>query len=217
MDRRDWIKQVTAGSFTALATPLIATNDANAETVKASGPSEVIRTENAKEGAKDWQLTRVRLDKNLGFRTPWIEGYCSKQSVSAGESIEIKVSTDPPQPFQIEIFRTGYYGGRGARLMKTLGPFQGIKQPTPTPGPKNLRECRWESTTTIQIPEDWVSGVYLGRLSLIEEDPAAGYWQSYVVFIVRDNRPADILVQCSDNTWQAYNQGPSNDAVYTHP
>ena len=102
MDRRDWIKQVTAGSFTALATPLIATNDANAETVKASGPSEVIRTENAKEGAKDWQLTRVRLDKNLGFRTPWIEGYCSKQSVSAGESIEIKVSTDPPQPFQID-------------------------------------------------------------------------------------------------------------------
>ena len=217
MDRRDWIKQVTAGSFTALATPLIATNDANAETVKASGPSEVIRTENAKEGAKDWQLTRVRLDKNLGFRTPWIEGYCSKQSVSAGESIEIKVSTDPPQPFQIEIFRTGYYGGRGARLMKTLGPFQGIKQPTPTPGPKNLRECRWESTTTIQIPEDWISGVYLGRLSLIEEDPAAGYWQSYVVFIVRDDRPADILVQCSDNTWQAYNQWPSNDSVYTHP
>ena len=26
------------------------------------------------------------------------------------------------------------------------------------------------------------------------------YWQSYVVFIVRDDRPADILFQCSDNT-----------------
>ena len=34
------------------------------------------------------------------------------------------------------------------------------------------------------------------------------YWQSYVVFIVRDDRPADILFQCSDNTWQAYNRWP---------
>ena len=56
------------------------------------------------------------------------------------------VSTDPPQKFQIEIFRTGYYGGRGARLMTTLGPFEGKAQPTPPVGPKDLRECRWEAT-----------------------------------------------------------------------
>ena len=54
-------------------------------------------------------------------------------------------------------------------------------------------------------------------------DHAAGaatsvpYWQSYVVFIVRDDRPADILFQCSDNTWQAYNRWPSNYSLYTHP
>ena len=35
------------------------------------------------------------------------------------------VSTNPPRPFQIEIFRMGYYGGRGARLMTTLGPLRG--------------------------------------------------------------------------------------------
>ena len=37
------------------------------------------------------------------------------------------------------------------------------------------------------------------------------------MFIVRDDRPADILFQCSDNTWQAYNQWPSHYSVYTHP
>ena len=58
-------------------------------------------------------LTRVRPDKD-GFRSPWIEGYCSKQSVQAGETIDIMVSTDPPRRFSIEIFRMGYYGGRGA-------------------------------------------------------------------------------------------------------
>ncbi len=68
--------------------------------------------ENHKPGA-DWQLTRVRADGD-GFRSPWIEGYCSKQSVAAGESIDIMVSTDPPRPFTIEVFRMGYYGGRGA-------------------------------------------------------------------------------------------------------
>ncbi len=92
-----------------------------------SGPAAdplLIQRENAQPGALDWQLTRVRLDKVGGFRSPWIEGYCSKQSVQAGEALDIMVSTDPPARFTIEIFRTGYYGGRGARLMTTLGPFR---------------------------------------------------------------------------------------------
>jgi hypothetical protein len=177
----------------------------------------LIERENARQGARDWQLTRVRLDSIDGFRCPWIEGYCSKQSVKTGESIDIYVSTNPPGRFEIEIFRMGYYGGRGARLMTTLGPFQGKAQPTPAPGPKDLHECRWESTTRLTIPPDRTSGVYLGRLTLLPADEASAPWQSYVVFIVRDDRPADILFQCSDNTWQAYNRWPSHYSVYTHP
>lgn len=214
--RRDWIKGITATSLAAISgsTP---SEPALAQQASSSKPQNRIVEENAKPGSTDWQLTRVRLDKPGGFRTQWIEGYCSKQSVAAGETLQIMVSTDPPRPFQIEIFRTGYYGGCGARLMTTLGPFQGKKQPVPAAGEKNLHECRWEATTELKIPSDWVSGVYLGRLSLIEDDPANGYWQSYVVFIVHDDRPADILLQCSDNTWQAYNRWPDNYSVYTHP
>ena len=37
------------------------------------------------------------------------------------------------------------------------------------------------------------------------------------MFIVRDDRPADILLQCSDNTWQAYNRWPDKYSIYTHP
>jgi hypothetical protein len=69
----------------------------------------------------------------------------------------------------------------------------------------------------LTIPDDWVSGVYLGRLTTIPEAEDRPYWQSYVVFIVTDDRPADILFQCSDNTWQAYNTWPNNYSVYTHP
>ena len=177
--------------------------------------SNLVVDENRLPGATDWQLTRVRADGG-GYRSPWIEGYCSRQSVEAGENIDIMVSTEPPQPFQIEIFRMGYYGGRGARLMTTIGPLQGMAQPTPQPGEKNLHECGWETSTQLTIPAEWLSGVYLGRLTTLPGD-AEPYWQSYVVFIVRDSRPADILFQCSDNTWQAYNRWPDNFSIYTHP
>lgn len=175
-----------------------------------------IGSENRREGARDWQLTRVRVDRD-GFRSPWIEGYCSKQSVQAGEAIDIMVSTDPARPFRIEIFRMGYYGGRGARLMTEMGPFKGMPQPVPKPGEKNIHDCRWEPATRLTIQADWLSGVYLGRMTTIPESAAEPYWQSYVIFIVRDQRPADILFQCSDNTWQAYNRWPNNYSIYTHP
>jgi hypothetical protein len=176
--------------------------------------AESIVLENRRSGALDWQLTRVRADRD-GFRSAWIEGYCSKQSVKAGEAIDIMVSTNPPVRYEIEIFRMGYYGGRGARAMTRLGPFAGKVQVDPTPGEKNLHECRWQPATGLSIPSDWPSGVYLGRLTTLPE--SGPYWQSYIVFIVKDDRPADILFQCSDNTWQAYNRWPNNYSIYTHP
>jgi len=51
--------------------------------------------------------------------------------------------------------------------------------------------------------------VYLGKLTALREG-----LQSYVIFIVRDDRPADILFQCSDLTWQAYNRWPNQFALY---
>ena len=189
---------------------------AAANTLENAEPKNPVVLENEHPGATDWQLTRVRPDRG-GFRSTWIEGYCSRQSVKAGESIDIKVSTNPARQFEVEIFRMGYYGGRGARLMTKLGPFQGKVQAEPAIGEKNLHECEWEASVTLAIPENWLSGVYLGRLTTLPGSDELPYWQSYVVFIVTDDRPADILFQCSDNTWQAYNRWPNNYSVYTHP
>ncbi len=179
-----------------------------------------ITAENSKPGSNDWQLTRMRLDKNEGIRTSFIEGYCSRQSVKAGETLDIFVSTKPASRFKLEVFRTGYYGGRGARLMAEYGPFAGKEQIVPEIGERRLRECRWEKTTSITIPQDWISGVYLGRLTTLPASQDEPYWQSYVVFIVKDDRKADILLQCSDNTWQAYNRWPDTFSLYddgVHP
>ncbi|MBI5769164.1 MAG: twin-arginine translocation signal domain-containing protein [Verrucomicrobia bacterium] len=211
LTRRDLLK---AGLATGAAAMLPSSLTA------ASSASNPIVAENRREGARDWQLTRVRVDPvpntsgREAYRSSTIEGYCSRQSVAAGETIEFMVSTSSAARFQIEIFRNGYYGGRGARHMTTLGPFRGTKQPEPAAGDRRLVECSWASSASLKIPADWLSGVYLGRLTTLPERADQPYWQSYVVFIVRDERPADILFQCSDNTWQAYNRWPTTFSLY---
>src|SRR5688572_19818430 len=132
----------------ALATPLAALQRPPRE-------AALIRKENARAGSPNWQLTRVRLDKRNGFRAPDIEGYCSHQSIRAGETLRIMVSAQPACRFTLDIFRMGYYGGAGARLMTTVGPLQAKQQPVPEVGPERLRECRWEPATEIKIPADW--------------------------------------------------------------
>ncbi len=153
--------------------------------------------------------TKVRIDPKTRYRSPWIEGYASRTSVRPGEMISIHVSTNPPSPFILEIYRMGYYQGHGGRLVRKIGPIRGAVQPDPPIGPKRLRECVWEPSTTIKIPDDWTSGVYLGKLTAEREG-----LQSYVVFVVRDDRKADFLFQVSDTTWNAYNRWPSQFALY---
>lgn len=225
MDRRDFLKTSTAAA--------IASGVRTPSSAAAPAQPDLIKTENAKAGAS-FQLTRMRPDSATSYRTSLIEGYCSRQSIKAGEKLDIFVSTKPVAKFTIDIFRMGYYDGAGSRLMTTLGPFQGKEQLVPELGENRLRECQWEASTSLTIPADWPSGVYLGRLTTLPEvrspgfsrsgEPPKGgttneepYWQSYIIFIVKDDRPADILFQCSDNTWQAYNRWPVNESLYTDP
>jgi hypothetical protein len=211
LTRRGFIKGSAAAALATGSTP-VPLSAAAATTARRNA----IVDENAKEGTRDWQLTRVRLNTDRGFRSPDIEGYCSRQSVKAGETLDIFVSTKAKR-FTLEIFRTGYYGGRGARLMTKIGPLEGKEQPMAGIGSKNLRECQWTPSHALTIPGDWLSGVYLGRLTTVPDDGGQDYWQSYVVFIIKDDRPVDLLFQCSDNTWQAYNRWPDNYSLYTHP
>jgi len=175
----------------------------------APGAPDLIRTENKRPGTRDWMLTHTRVDPQTKYRCPWIEGYCSRTSVRSGERISFHVSTNPPSPFTLDIYRTGYYGGTGGRQVASLGSFKGVTQPDPPIGPSRVRECQWQPCTELTIPADWVSGVYVGKLTAEREG-----WQSYVIFIVRDDRRADFLFQCSDTTWQAYNRWPDQFALY---
>ncbi len=173
------------------------------------GTRDLIRAENEKPGTTDWQLQNVRIDSKSRYRSRAVEGYCSRTSLRAGEKLQIMVSTNPASSFTIDIYRLGYYGGSGGRHLQRLGPFSGKIQPDPVVGEERLRECRWEPAVEFAIPADWVSGVYVGKLTT-ERD----HLQSYVIFIVRDDRACDFLFQCAETTWSAYNRWPDQWALY---
>src|SRR5438477_2745015 len=204
LDRRTLLQGATAAGLVAALEPL-----AGALARPAPARPDLIRAENDKPGTTDWLLTNTRVDPKTKYRCPWIEGYCSHTSLRAGETLSIMVSTNPPSPFVLDLYRLGYYQGKGGRHLLRLGPFQGTVQPDPDVGEERLRECRWEPATRLIIPKDWPSGIYLGKLTAEKEG-----LQSYIIFIVRDDRKCDFLFQCSDTTWAAYNRWPSTWSLY---
>ena len=207
LSRRDLLKGVVALSTSATLSSCVG----GKQTHKSKGQvqSNLILRENERQGTPSWKLENTRIDPVTKYRCPWIEGYCSRTSVRADESISFHVSTNPPSPFTLDLYRMGYYGGAGGRHMLRLGSFAGKTQPDPPVGKNRLRECQWPPCAEIKIPRDWLSGVYLGKLTAEREG-----LQSYVIFIVRDDRKADFIFQCSDTTWQAYNRWPSQFALY---
>ncbi len=108
------------------------------------------------------------MDSQLGWhRRRGIEAYTSHTSVKAGDTLNVHVSTYPVNTYSVSIYRMGYTGGAGARLMQTFGPLQGTAEPRPQDGVRNLIECHWRVGFSLEIPKDWLSGVYMGKLSTL--------------------------------------------------
>lgn len=174
--------------------------------------TNLIAAENKKEGTTSWliNVTEERCDypDHQYCRRPEVEGYCSQSSYQTGDTLRIYVSTDTATSYDLSIYRMGYYQGKGGRLMQSIGPLQGTPQLFDKAGKNNLIECSWAVAHEMIVPEDWLSGVYLGKLTTQDN------MQAYVIFIVKDQRPSDILFQCSDMTWQAYNRWPYWHAMY---
>ena len=184
-----------------LALALFATSSLPAIPAQAAN---TIVTENQQPGSDAWQLGALVSDDANGQ----IKGYASATSVSQGQTITLYVTVNPAQTYTIDIFRLGWYQGLGGRLMRHVGPRTGTKQaaclPDQTTG---LIACNWSASYTLSVPTTWTSGVYVGLLT-----NAAGY-TNYLIFVVKDGRPAPLLYQQSVNTYQAYNNYPDDKAT----
>jgi hypothetical protein len=129
-----------------------------------------------------------------------IRGYADQASINHGGPITFMVSTAQPS-YDLEVYRMGWYGGAGSRLITTVHGLAGQNQPVPTPDPTTgLIDANWQPSYTLQTDASWTSGVYLAKLIAASGDVG------YIVFVVRaDEQQADIVYQLPVNTYSAYN------------
>jgi len=170
----------------------------------------VIVAENAQPGSTGWIAGSLIADDVTGQ----IKGYAGATSVRQGGTITLFVTVHPAQTYSMDVYRLGWYAGRGGRQRLHLALDGAPQPPCPSDPVTGLIACDWAPSYQLTIPDDWTSGVYLALLT-----NAAGY-QNYVMFVVRDDRPAPFLYQQSIATDEAYNNYPADGqtgkSLYQH-
>jgi len=172
-------------------------------------PAPVV-LENQKPGTPGW--ARFGLAP-----TGAIEGYTAP-SAAPGEMLTFHVSAEPEADYRILVYRAGFYGGIGARLVACLPACdtsaRAQPQGVPPASPEGLVHAGWPVSQRLEVPADWVSGYYFAHFVLTtgpHDGQATTTW--FLVREARGGRRAPILVQASPTTWQAYN-GWGGGSVY---
>lgn len=150
-----------------------------------------------------------------------IQGFSTDISVNIGGTIGFKINTSA-RSYTIQIFRTGYYQGLGARKIADVTPSATLPQTQPAcywDPTVELTDCgNWAQSASWTVPPSAVSGVYIALLHRNDNGD-----ESQITFVVRnDSSHSDVLYQTSDPTWQAYNtyggsdfyQGAANGRAY---
>lgn len=148
-----------------------------------------------------------------------IEGYATDFSVNAGETVNFKINVNGQAsatlPYKVEIYRLGHYGGAGAREVAEFVNADGTVQANPLyDESRGLVDAgNWSVSDTWEVPADAVSGVYLARIQRLDANGnAVAGATNQIPFVVRnDGVAADIVLQTSDTTWQAYNGWAGNN------
>ena len=173
-------------------------------TSEAAAPPNPIVTENQNTGTTAWQIPQSGYQV-ADDATGQIKGYASATSVNTGDAITLFVSTAQPENYTVDVYRLGWYGGTGGRLM-TSQTLAGTPQAScPLDAATGLIECSWNPSTQITTT-GYTSGLYVGVLST-----ATTKFQNYVVFTVRDDaRHSPLLYQQAVTTYEAFNSYSSN-------
>ena len=173
----------------------------------ATGSNPIV-LENEKPGTPQsvWQV-----DPGEDFTL--IQGFTTSISTNIGGTVDFKINNQTGNGnYQINIYRLGYYGGDGARLVGTIDHQSSnpIVQPAPLTDPAAgiVDAGNWQITDYWNLPADAISGVYVANI-------VSGSQVFQIPFVVKnESSTSDIVFQTDDETWQAYN-GWGGASVYT--
>jgi hypothetical protein len=171
--------------------------------------NKAIMLENAQQGTTSWEIPKT------SAATKEIQAYSGSTSVAPGQKISFYVSTlVEGTSYALNIYRLGWYGGLGGRLLFSAQNMTGHAQgyySTATHQLVNCHSClvtqdthmiaaNWQLSYTLVIPANWTTGVYLAKFT-----DAQGM-QTYAPFDVRAVNYDSVYVAITDDTTsEAYN------------
>jgi hypothetical protein len=169
-------------------------------------PANAIVAENCRPGSppSEWDTQ--------GAGNSSLQGFATDISVNRGSTVHFKIDASVSS-YRLDIYRMGYYGGDGARLVATV-PATAQSQPAcTTQASTGLIDCgNWAESASWAVPADAVSGIYFAHLVATDGS------DSHIVFVVRDDAShSPLFFQTSDTTWQAYNTYGGNSLYVGGP
>ncbi len=179
-----------------------------------TSPGWVAR-ENAKVGNSNWadgippEYSGDYMIGEKGVTPAWgtgtkksVEGWFSAPSGTCGDQIGLHI-TGNGRPVKIKIYRLGYYGGAGARLVTStsIAAVKAGSRASVTKAPTSTVTTNWPIAWVLSINRATIPGQYLVRLD------DGGPDSSFVPLTIEDPQiKSAITFVSSVLTWQAYNQ-----------
>jgi YD repeat-containing protein len=200
----------TAALLSALAclvAMLVAAPHASAA-VTCPNANPVVNENNCKgAGTNAWWISDYSTD--LG-------GFATKTSYNLGENVVLKVGrnapTVPQMTAQVSVYRMGYYGGDGGRLVHTSSNFTINNDFNCLPMDANTGkvDCgNWQNTYTIPSSAFTASGIYLAKITAFNGQ------QTHVAFTIRDDAShSRLLYVLPMATYDAYNTWGGKSLYY---
>ncbi|HEX7610111.1 MAG TPA: N,N-dimethylformamidase beta subunit family domain-containing protein [Solirubrobacteraceae bacterium] len=171
------------------------------------GAAPSVAAENAARGTSAWRLPGPA-SLIGGAAHGAISGYVAEQAIAPSATQSIYVDAPGAGTVRISVYRMGWYGGLGGRLVLRSAALRAVRQPPCAHNAQTgLTECDWHATLSFPIPAALASGVYIAKLR------ASTGAESDCLFIVRPAAPARVMVQIPTSTYEAYNAW-GGDSLY---
>ena len=115
-----------------------------------AAPANPIEAENCLVGnlSSEWDIS--------GVGDPNIQGFATEISVNRGATVFFKIDSNTTGAYRLDIYRMGYYGGRGARKVATVPDSVTLTQNQPnclTNASTGLIDCgNWAVSASWAVP-----------------------------------------------------------------